>query len=235
MLYEMRQYLIDRGRMDDNHDRMENHTPPLLKRHGINVVGRWAALAGPRAPMFCYIMEWTDFAEREAAWAAFYGDPEWPRVRAATNAGHEMVQENHLVYMRPNPAFRQEEADSRRRIGGLHQIIVQKTAIGQNAAVADFLGSTYVPRVTAAGAHVIGICDMVSGSAMPAIVTLLAWPDERAWLEGSLAFESDPAMREAYSRQRETLGGTLLGSAEITVARPAAYALPYASLRNSPR
>lgn len=235
MLYEMRQYLIDRGRMDDNHDRMQNHTPPLLDRHGVNVVGRWAALAGPRCPMFCYIMEWSDFAEREAAWGAFYADPEWPKVRAATNAGSEMVQENHLVYMRPNPAFRQEDGDSRRRIGGLHQIIIQKTAIGQNAAVADFLGSTYIPRVSAAGAHVIGICDLVSGPAMPAIVTILAWPDEKAWLDGTIAFESDEVMRSAYRNQREKFGATLLGSANVILARPAPYALPHASLRTTPR
>lgn len=235
MLYEMRQYLIDRGRTDDNHDRMENHTPPLLEKHHVNVVGRWAALAGPRAPMFCYIMEWQDFAERDAAWGSFYADPQWPEVRAATNAGSEMVQENHLAFMRPNAAFRQEEGDSQRRIGGVHQIIVQKTAVGQTAALTDFLGSSYLPRLKAAGAHVMGLCDVVSGHQMPAIVTLIAWPDAAAWHDGSLAFESDQAMRDAYRKQRETLGTTLLGSADVIVARPAPYALPHASLRNTPR
>lgn len=235
MLYEMRQYLIDRGRMDDNHDRMKNHTPALLARHGVHVAGRWAAVAGPRSPMFCYIMEWTGFEEREKAWGAFYGDPEWPTVRSATNAGSEMVQENHLLFMRPNPAFRQEEGDSRRRIGGLHQIIVQKIAIGQNAAVADFMGSTYVPRVTEAGAHVVGICDVVSGPGLPAIVTILAWPDERAWLAGTRAFESDSVMRDAYRSQREASGATLLGPAEVILGIPTDYELPYASFRTSPR
>ncbi|MCV0394936.1 MAG: NIPSNAP family protein [Rhizobiaceae bacterium] len=235
MLYEMRQYLIDRGRLDDNHARMRDHTPPLLEKHGVEVAGRWAALAGPRTPMFCYIMEWRDFAEREKAWGAFYADPEWPQVRAATNAGSEMVQENHLFYMRPNPAFRQEEGDSRRRLGGVHQITVQKIAIGQNPAVADFLGSTYIPRLEAAGAHVIGICDLVSGPGLPAIVSIVAWPDAATWLAGGRAFESDGAMRAAYQKQRDTLGATLLGSAETIVADPAPYALPYASLRTSPR
>jgi hypothetical protein len=235
MLYEMRQYLIDRGRVDDNRDRMENHTPPLLERHGVTVAGRWTALGGPRAPMFCYIMEWSDFAEREAAWGRFYADPDWAKARAATNAGSEMVQENHLVYMRPHAIFRQEDGDSQRRVGGLHQIVVQKTAIGQNGALADFLGSTYLPRLKAAGGHVIGLCDVVSGPAMPAIVTLTAWPDAKAWHDGNLAFESDPAMREAYRKQRETLGLTLLGSADVIVAQPAPYALPYSSLRTAPR
>jgi len=235
MIYEMRHYLMDRGRMNDNHDRMENHTPALLRKHGVNVIGRWAALTGPGMPMFCYIMEWEDFAEREAAWGGFYADPEWPRIRTATNAGSEMVQENKLTFMRPNPVFRQVDSERDARGGGLHQLIVQKTAIGLTGAVNDFLAETWLPRVQAAGARVLGLCDVISGPPMPSVVTLLSWPDETAWFRGWRAFENDPAVIAAYAEQRRTHGQALLGAAETWLMEPAAYALPVASLRTSPR
>lgn len=234
MIYEMRHYLIERGRMNDNHDRMAHRTPPLLARHGVRVVARWAAVAGVRLPMYCYIMEWKDFAEREAAWAGFYADPEWAQVRAATNAGSELVEESSLFFMRPNPVFVENDADRERGIGGLHQLVIQKTAIGRNPAVAEFLGSTYLPRLKAAGAEVLGVCDIVSGPVMPAVAMLFAWPDETAWRKGWAAFEDDQEMISAYRAQRQAAGTTLLGSADVYLLEPAKYALPLA-LRTTPR
>ncbi|NGN44625.1 hypothetical protein G6N74_26550 [Mesorhizobium sp. CGMCC 1.15528] len=234
MIFEMRQYLIERGRMNDNHDRMENHTPALLSKHGIRVIGRWSALAGPRMPLFCYIMEWKDFAEREASWASFYADPEWARIRAQTNAGSELVEGQELVFLRPSPAFEQVEADLDRRIGGVHQIITQKILVGQNNAVTDFLSTTYLPRLRAAGAHVIGVCDMISGPTMPNIVMLVAWPDEQAWWKGWRGFQNDAELLEGFRKQRAELGTTLFGTSDTFVLEPASYALPFASLRTRP-
>jgi len=231
MIFEMRQYLIDRGRMNDNHSRMRDHLPGLLEKHGVRVVGRWSALSGPRMPLFCYIMEWRDFAEREARWGAFYADPEWPRIRAATNAGSELVEGQELVFLQPHPAFEQDDSDLTRRVGGIHQIVTQKTAIGQNGAVAEFLRETYLPRLRAAGAHVMGICDMISGPGMPNIVMLFAWEDEKAWFRGWREFQNDPAVLGAFAAQRGQLGRALFGSNDTFLLEPAAYALPFASLR----
>lgn len=235
MIYELRQYLTERGRMVDQHDRMKNHTPSLLEKHGVRVVGRWAALSGPRMPSYLYVMEWRDFAEREACWASFYADPEWARVRAQTNAGSEMVEENNLSFLRPNSAFIQDEGAGDQRIAGLHQLITQKILPGQNPAVAAFLDKTYLPRVREAGARVIAVCDMISGPTLPALVILIAWSDEAAWRSGWQRFEADPAMIKAYQAQRESLGTTLFGGYESLLLEPASYALPVASFRHSPR
>lgn len=231
MIFEMRQYLIERGRVNDNHDRMENHLPALLEKHGIRVVGRWVALSGPRMPMFCYMMEWNDFNEREACWASFYADPEWARVRAETNNGSELVEGQQLVLLKPNPAFEQSDTDLKRRIGGVHQIITQSTLVGKNNQIAQFLKSTWMPRIREAGAHLIGICDMVSGPAMPNLVIFLAWPDAVSHWDGWRAFNDDPLLIEAFRQQRSTYGTTLFGSSETLLMEPASYALPFASIR----
>lgn len=235
MLFEMRQYLVERGRMNDNHARMEHHLPALLKKHGVRVVGRWVAQAGPRQPMFCYIMEWKDHAERDACWGSFYADPEWIRIRHETNAGSELVEGQQLVFMKPNPVFEQTDSDLERRIGGVHQIISQRTLVGQNAAISDFLADVYLPRLKAAGAHVIGVCDLLSGPVMPNIVTILAWPDAAAWWNGCRAFADDPELIAAYAEQRKTFGTTYFTDSEVFVMEPASYALPFASIRTRAR
>jgi hypothetical protein len=231
MIFEMRQYLIDRGRMNDSHARMRDYLPPLLEKHGIRVVGRWSALSGPRMPLFCYIMEWPDHAEREARWGAFYADPEWVRVRAATNAGSELVEGQELVFLQPHASFAQVDADLARRVGGVHQIVTQKIAIGQNPAIAAFLRDIYLPRLRAAGGHVIGVCDTISGPGMPNIVMLFAWEDEKSWFRGWREFQNDPVLLEAFAAQRAAFGRALFGANDTFLLEPAAYALPFASLR----
>jgi hypothetical protein len=231
MIYELRQYIIDRGRMNDNHDRMENHTPPLLRKHGIPVVARWEALSGPRLPLFCYMMEWNDLAQREACWASFYADPDWAATRAATNAGSELVEGFDLAFLRPHAAFAPNSADLGRQVGGLHEIITQRLVPGQNPAIAEFLSAIYLPRLRAAGAHVIGVCDMISGAGMPNIVLFVAWSDEQAWWNGRREFHNDPVVLDAFRRQRAERGTTLFGTNETLLLEPAAYALPNASLK----
>ena len=230
MIFEMRQYVIARGRMSDNHDRMLNHLPALLSRHNIRVVGRWTAVAGPKLPMFCYIMEWRDFAEREACWASFYADEEWARIRSETNAGSELVESYELAFLKPNPAWSPKASDASREIGGVHQMIVQQTLIGHAGAVNSFLAETWLPCVVGAGAHVIGLCDMVSGPGMPNIVILLAWADERAYWTGWRGMDRNEMIQEASRHQRSRYGTTLFGVSESALLEPLAGALPFASL-----
>jgi hypothetical protein len=231
MIFEMRQYSIERGRMHENHERMKNHLPALFDRHGMRVVGSWTAQSGPRMPAFCYILEWQDLAVREASWLAFYADPETAEILAATALGGSPVEVHELAFLRPNPAFEGAAADFERRIDGIHQIIIQRVRAGRVKAVVAFLAATYLPRLRAAGAHVIGVCDMISGRSMPNVVMFLAWPDERAWWRGWRAFQDDLEVRDAFQAQRAGLGTTLFGMSEIFVLEPAPYALPFASLR----
>ena len=87
MIFELRFYSVTHGRMADANSRFTDYFPSLFPRHGVVCVGAWNALAGPGAPRFAYLLAYADFARREAVWASFYGDPEWTRIRAETNAG----------------------------------------------------------------------------------------------------------------------------------------------------
>ncbi|MWB78201.1 hypothetical protein GLS40_09210 [Pseudooceanicola sp. 216_PA32_1] len=233
MLYELRQYLVDRGRTIHNHRRMHDHLPPLLARHGVTVAGRWDALAGPRYPMFCYIMEWTDHAERDAAWGSFYADPEWARIRSETNDGFEMIQENRLQFLKPNAALC-PDGPSFTGPESLHQLVVHKTAIGRTGEVNAFLADTWLPHVQAAGAGVMGVCDLLSGPDMPAVVMFLNWENEAAWRRGWRDFTLGAPMVTAYDAQRAELGMTLLDRGEVVLMEPLPGLPPQAKLRTAP-
>lgn len=231
MIFEMRQYLVARGRMADLHDRMENHLPDLFARHRIRVAARWTAIAGPRTPMFCYVMQWDDLNQREAVWGEFYADPDWARVRAATNAGSELVEGQELVFLRPHPVLPPHTTgDTPARVGGLHQLITQRVAVGRTAEVTGFLGDSYLPALRSAGAGILGVFDLISGPGMPAMVICAAWEGESAWRAGWAAVEADSRLQAACDRQRESFGATLFGSSDTFLMEPAPYALPYASL-----
>jgi hypothetical protein len=231
MLYEFRQYVIERGRMNDNHDRMANYNIELFRKNGVNAVGRWTTIAGPRMPLFCYLMQWQDSAERERCWGSFYADPEWATVRAKTNAGNEMVERNDLFLMTPNSAFKPNVEDFNRTIGGVHQILIQQTVPGQNPKIADFLSNIYLPALRREGCHVIGVCDLAAGPALPTIVLFLAWKSPEAWWNGWQKFTDSPEVVAAFSEQRKHLGASLFRTCDNFVLAPAPYALPVAGLK----
>ena len=230
MIFEMRQYFVARGRMADARDRMQNHLPGLFAKHRIRVAASWSVVAGPRLPIFCYIMQWVDLAEREASWAAFYADPEWARIRALTNAGSELVEGQELVFLRPHPALPLHSGAAPGRAGGLHQLIVQRVLVGRNAEVTGFLHDTYLPRLRAAGAEIMGLFDVLSGPGMPGIVLCIAWTDESAWRRGWAAFEADEQVNAAQWHQRKAFGAALFGISDIFLMEPDPHALPYSSL-----
>ena len=180
--------------------------------------------------MFCYVMQWRDFAEREACWGTFYADPEWARIRSETNAGSELVESYELTFLRPNPAWTPGEGDGSRRLGGVHQMINQEVLIGQTGAVNRFLAETWLPCVTGAGAHLIGVCDMISGPKMPNLVIFLAWPDVQTYWSAWRGLDKNETLQEAFHQQRKFLGTTLFGLSDGFLLEPLAGALPFAAL-----
>ena len=50
----------------------------LFERHGFRPVAYWTEEVGSPHRLV-YLLAWDSWEEREAAWAAFYADPEWER------------------------------------------------------------------------------------------------------------------------------------------------------------
>lgn len=229
MIYELRLYSVAPGRMADVHERFGTHLPALFQRHGVDCVGRWSALAGPDTPRFAYLMAYRDYAHREAVWASFYQDAEWWRIRAETNAGHEMVERHDLFFLKPNAAW-QPAATPEAPVSGLFELVQQQIAPGRNADANTFLQEIYLPLLREAGAQVLGVFDMAAGSGMQKIVLLHAWPDAAAWHAGRRRLAEHPRLREALAAQRRSAGTTFFLRSEVNLLEPAPGAVIRAGL-----
>lgn len=228
MIYELRLYSVAPGRMPDVHTRFNDHFPALFRKHGVPLVGRWSAVAGPDAPRFVYLMAYRDYGHREAVWASFYADAEWWRIRAETNAGHEMVERHDLFFMKPNAAWSAEGANG--PVGGLHELVQQQIAPGQNAKANAFLQETWLPAVRAAGGRVLAVWDMAAGSGMQKIVLLYAWPDAATWHAGRQAMDRSAELNAAFTQQRREHGTALFLRSEVNLLDPAPGATILAGL-----
>ena len=100
MLYELREYYIEPGCIPKINARFENHTLAIWSRLGIEAVGFWEELVGNNQRL-TYILRFDDMADREAKWSAFLTDPEWQRVKAATEADGQIVTAVENRFMRP--------------------------------------------------------------------------------------------------------------------------------------
>jgi hypothetical protein len=75
MIYELRNYTAQPGRLRDLLARFENHTNRIWARYGIRQVGFWTTIVGPTDGL-SYLLAWESFAEREERWNAFRAGPD---------------------------------------------------------------------------------------------------------------------------------------------------------------
>ena len=219
MIYELRLYSVAPGRMADVHDRFNVHLPALFQRHGVDVVGRWSAVAGPDTPRFVYLIAYRDYAHRESVWAGFYQDADWWRIRADTNAGHEMVERHDLFFLKHNASWPADAAPGE-VVGGLHELVQQQVTPGQTGNVNAFVKESWLPLLREAGARVLGVFDMAAGTGMPKMVLLYAWPDAATWHAGRKMIDAHPGLQSVLAAQRKQLGTTLFGRTEVNLLEP---------------
>ena len=91
MIYEYRVYEAVPGKLPELHDRFRHHAVRLFERHGMRLVGFWTPEIGDYNDRVIYILAFQDLEERQRAWDAFKGDPEWQKVKAETEAGGPLV------------------------------------------------------------------------------------------------------------------------------------------------
>ena len=76
MIYELRNYTAQPGRLRDLLARFENHTNRILgSGTAYRQAGFWTTVVGPTEGL-SYLLAWESFAEREEKWNALRADPE---------------------------------------------------------------------------------------------------------------------------------------------------------------
>jgi len=226
MIYELRLYSVAPGRMADLHARLRDHVPPLFERHGLSCIGRWTGASGPRSPLFVYLIAHASFATREASWASLYSDPQWLAIRGNTNAGSEMIERYDLLFLKLAAGWTPCVPLTGKTIGGLHELVFQETALGEAAAVQQFLAKSWLPLWRLAGAEVMGAFDVVAGCGLPRTAIFLAWTSAQVRHSGWQVVQAEDRASGFFAQQRKTLGRPLFAGAEVHLLEPAPYALP---------
>lgn len=79
MLFELRTYTTNEGKLPDLHARFRDHTVSLFKKHGMKNVGYWVPT--DKENTLIYIVAHKDQAAASASWKAFSKDPDWHAAR----------------------------------------------------------------------------------------------------------------------------------------------------------
>lgn len=100
MIYEIRVYEAHDGKAEAMRARfIDEVASKFFPRHGIELLGAFVSLNdGGR---LTYMTRFEDEAAREKAWAAFSSDPEWGKVKAASEAQGPLLRQQTVSVLSP--------------------------------------------------------------------------------------------------------------------------------------
>ena len=101
MIYELRIYTANPGKMSALQARFRDHTVRLFEKHGIKNVGYWVNTIGGRSDELWYILAFDDLGHRQRAWEAFGADPEWQTARRESEKDGPLVHHTENRIMTP--------------------------------------------------------------------------------------------------------------------------------------
>ena len=99
--FEMRTYHTMPGKLEALHARFRDHTNALFQKHGMTLVGYWV----PNDPAkgadntLVYVLAFPTCAARDAAFKAFGADPEWHKVRDASEVDGKLLEKIDSLMM----------------------------------------------------------------------------------------------------------------------------------------
>jgi hypothetical protein len=101
-VFELRTYTTPPGRLPALERRFREHTLGLFARHGMTNVGYWTPQDSARAgTTLVYLLAHQSREAAARSWRAFGEDPEWRRVRAASEADGRVVERVESVFLTP--------------------------------------------------------------------------------------------------------------------------------------
>ena len=100
MVYELRIYHTYEGKLDDLLARFRDHTMKLFEKHGIKNIAYWTPTDDPlKGKTLVYIISHPSREAATANWDAFRNDPEWIKVRDASEANGKIVEKVDSTFM----------------------------------------------------------------------------------------------------------------------------------------
>jgi hypothetical protein len=100
VVFELRVYHANEGKLDALLARFRDHTVAIFKRHGMMSVAYWTPTDEPlKGKTLIYILKHPSRAAAAANWKAFHDDPEWVKVSTASEVNGKLVEKVDSTYM----------------------------------------------------------------------------------------------------------------------------------------
>jgi hypothetical protein len=100
VVYELRVYHANEGKLDALIARFRDHTDALFKKHGMTSLAYWTPTDEPlNGRTLIYILKHPSREAATANWKAFHEDPEWMKVSTASEVNGKLVEKVDSTYM----------------------------------------------------------------------------------------------------------------------------------------
>jgi NIPSNAP len=101
-VFEIRTYTTEPGKLPDLLKRFRDHTTKLFEKHGMTNIGYWVPTDEPRSKnTLIYILAHASRDAAKKSWDAFQHDPDWIKVKEASEAGGKIVTKVESIYADP--------------------------------------------------------------------------------------------------------------------------------------
>ena len=99
-VFELRTYHTEEGKLPDLQARFRNHTTKIFAKHGMTNIGYWVPQDEPTSKnTLIYMLAYPNREAAKKSWEAFRNDPEWKKVREASEANGKIVNKVESVFM----------------------------------------------------------------------------------------------------------------------------------------
>ena len=100
VVYELRVYHANEGKLDALVARFRDHTDAIFKRHGMMSIAYWTPTDEPlKGRTLIYILKHPSREAATANWKAFRDDPEWVKVSTASEVNGKLAAKVDSTYM----------------------------------------------------------------------------------------------------------------------------------------
>jgi hypothetical protein len=101
-LFEIRTYTTEEGKLEALLARFRDHTTKLFEKHGMTNIGYWVPTDGDRTKnTLIYILAHDTREAADKGWADFRADPEWIKVKEASEAPGKIVSKVESIFASP--------------------------------------------------------------------------------------------------------------------------------------
>ncbi len=102
MVYELRTYTANRGKLDDLLARFRDHTLRIFENHGMTNVGYWVYQDEPLSEnTLTYLLAHDSREAAQESWRRFGGDPEWRTVAEESQRDGRLISGLTSVFLDP--------------------------------------------------------------------------------------------------------------------------------------